>query len=248
MSKFIEGNSCIRAEHLVKRFGKKEVVHDVSFQVEQGEVVGLLGPNGAGKTTSFYMMVGFIKANGGTVHFDNQEISSLSMYKRSHLGISYLPQDSSIFRKLTVEQNIMALLEPRKDITKKEKHQIMEDLIADFGLERIRNQYGDTLSGGERRRTEIARSLTTNPKFLFLDEPFAGLDPIVVNDIKKMIEVLRERNLGILITDHNIRDTLAITSRAYIINQGHTLIGGTLDDILASEEARMIYLGEDFSM
>ncbi len=172
----------------------------------------------------------------------------MSMYKRSHLGISYLPQESSIFRKLTVEQNIYSLLEPRRDINKKQKLQIMEELIEDFSLQRVRKQYGDTLSGGERRRTEIARSLTTNPKFLLLDEPFAGLDPIVVSDIKQMIEILVKRNIGILITDHNIRDTLQITDRAYIINQGHILVEGNLDEILQSDVARTIYLGEDFSM
>ncbi len=248
MTDALEGNSCIRAEHLQKKFGRKQVVYDVSFEVKQGEVVGLLGPNGAGKTTAFYMVVGFLKLTGGSLYLDSKNISKMSMYKRSHLGISYLPQESSIFRKLTVEQNIYSLLEPRKDITKKQKKEIMEELIEDFSLQRVRKQFGDTLSGGERRRTEIARSLTTNPKFLLLDEPFAGLDPIVVSDIKQMISILVKRNIGILITDHNIRDTLQITDRAYIINQGHILVHGSLDEILASDVARQIYLGEDFSM
>ena len=213
-----------------------------------GEVLGLLGPNGSGKTTTFYMIVGFYKPTAGEVFMNDQCITSLPMYKRALLGISYLPQEPSVFRKLTVEENIWAILETRKDLTKSEKKKRLEELIEEFAIGRIRKQQAYTLSGGERRRTEIARSLAIEPKFLLLDEPFAGIDPIAVADIKGIIKLLAKRGIGVLITDHNVRDTLEITDRAIIISTGQIVVQGNRDQILESSEARKIYLGEDFSM
>ncbi len=240
--------SVLKVEGLNKFFRKKHAVRDISFSMEQGEVVGLLGPNGAGKTTSFYMIVGFYKPNAGDIYLDGIKITSLPMYKRAHAGISYLPQEASVFRKLTVEQNIYAILETRKDLTKAQKKEKLEFLIDEFGIGGQRKQQAYTLSGGERRRTEIARALAIEPKFLLLDEPFAGIDPIAVHDIKTIIRALAEQGIGILITDHNVRDTLEITDRAYIIGKGEIVEQGSREHILNSEIARKIYLGEEFRM
>ena len=244
----IKENHTLRVSSLFKQFGHKKVVRGVEFSMQIGEVLGLLGPNGAGKTTTFYMVVGFYKPTAGDVFLDDKCITNLPMYKRARLGISYLPQEPSVFRKFTVEENIWSILETRKDLTKQEKKERLESLIDEFAIERIRKQKAYTLSGGERRRTEIARSLAMEPKFLLLDEPFAGIDPIAVADIKSMIRLLAKRGIGILITDHNVRDTLEITDRAIIINQGTIMTQGTKQEILSSDVAREIYLGKDFSM
>ena len=238
----------LTVKDLHKSFGRKNVVKGVDFSMQTGEVLGLLGPNGAGKTTTFYMIVGFYKPTAGDIFLNNQQITKLPMYKRARLGISYLPQEPSVFKKLTVEENIWSILETRKDLSFKEKKQQLEELIEEFSIGRIRKQYAYTLSGGERRRTEIARSLAIEPKFLLLDEPFAGIDPIAVADIKGMIALLAKRGIGILITDHNVRDTLEITDRAIIVNQGTIMTQGTKQEILSSDVAREIYLGKDFSM
>ena len=244
----IQNSHTLRVSSLFKQFGHKKVVRGVEFSMQIGEVLGLLGPNGAGKTTTFYMVVGFYKPTAGDVFLDDKCITNLPMYKRARLGISYLPQEPSVFRKFTVEANIWSILETRKDLTKQEKKERLESLIDEFAIERIRKQKAYTLSGGERRRTEIARSLAMEPKFLLLDEPFAGIDPIAVADIKSMIRLLAKRGIGILITDHNVRDTLEITDRAIIINQGTIMTQGTKQEILSSDVAREIYLGKDFSM
>ena len=238
----------LTVKDLHKSFGRKNVVKGVDFSMQTGEVLGLLGPNGAGKTTTFYMIVGFYKPTAGDIFLNNQQITKLPMYKRARLGISYLPQEPSVFKKLTVEENIWSILETRKDLSFKEKKQQLEELIEEFSIGRIRKQYAYTLSGGERRRTEIARSLAIEPKFLLLDEPFAGIDPIAVADIKGMIALLAKRGIGILITDHNVRDTLDITDRAIIVSTGQIMIQGSKQEILESEVAREIYLGKDFSM
>ena len=238
----------LTVKDLHKSFGRKNVVKGVDFSMQTGEVLGLLGPNGAGKTTTFYMIVGFYKPTAGDIFLNNQQITKLPMYKRARLGISYLPQEPSVFKKLTVEENIWSILETRKDPSFKEKKQQLEELIEEFSIGRIRKQYAYTLSGGERRRTEIARSLAIEPKFLLLDEPFAGIDPIAVADIKGMIALLAKRGIGILITDHNVRDTLEITDRAIIVSTGQIMIQGSKQEILESEVAREIYLGKDFSM
>ena len=238
----------LTVKDLHKSFGRKNVVKGVDFSMQTGEVLGLLGPNGAGKTTTFYMIVGFYKPTAGDIFLNNQQITKLSMYKRARLGSSYLPREPSVFKKLTVEENIWSILETRKDLSFKEKKQQLEELIEEFSIGRIRKQYAYTLSGGERRRTEIARSLAIEPKFLLLDEPFAGIDPIAVADIKGMIALLAKRGIGILITDHNVRDTLEITDRAIIVSTGQIMIQGSKQEILESEVAREIYLGKDFSM
>jgi len=234
--------------NLHKRFGLKEVVKGVNFSMQNGEVAGLLGPNGAGKTTIFYMIVGFYRPTQGTVTLDGLDITSMPMYRRARHGIAYLPQEASIFRKLTVEQNIWAILESRTDITRDQMKERLESLLEEFGIERIRKQLGFTLSGGERRRTEIARSLATEPKFLLLDEPFAGIDPIAVYEIKQIVRRLADKGIGILITDHNVRDTLEITTEAFIINEGIIVTRGAKDEILSNEMVRKIYLGSEFRM
>lgn len=236
----------LRVENLSKWYGKKHVVKDISFEMSSKDITGLLGPNGAGKTTSFYMIVGFIKASGGRIFLNDNEITNLAMHQRSKLGLAYLPQEASIFRKLTVENNIKLVLETRKNLTKQEKKDKLEKLLNDFGIDRVRKQYGYTLSGGERRRTEIARSLATDPKFLLLDEPFAGIDPKAVYEIKQLIRGLSEQGIGILITDHNVRDALEITTTAHIISEGNILVSGTRDQVIANDMAREIYFGSDF--
>ena len=238
----------LRVDNLVKKFGKKEVVKGVSFSMQSGEILGLLGPNGAGKTTSFYMIVGFYEPTSGKVFLDDTDLTGLPMYKRARLGISYLPQESSIFRKLTVEQNIWAVLETRNDLSLLEKKMKLDSLISDFSIGHIRKQSAYTLSGGERRRTEIARALAADPQFLLLDEPFAGIDPIAVYEIKQIISGLSENGIGVLITDHNVRDTLEITHRACIISDGVIVVEGSREKILDSEIARKIYLGSEFKM
>lgn len=238
----------LKINSLYKQFGKKQVVRGVSFRVHTGEVVGLLGPNGAGKTTSFYMIVGFYRPTQGEVFLNDICITRLPMFKRARLGISYLPQEASVFKKLTVEQNIWAILESRRDISLTQKKQKLEGLIEEFSIGRIRKQPAFTLSGGERRRTEIARSLAIEPKFLLLDEPFAGIDPIAVNDIKQMVHLLARRGIGVLITDHNVRDTLEITDRALIVSSGQIVAQGSKEEILESPIAKEIYLGEEFKM
>lgn len=238
----------LKVSSLYKSFGRKNVIKGIDIQMHTGEILGLLGPNGAGKTTTFYMIVGFIKPTKGEVFMDGTKITHLPMYKRAKLGISYLPQEPSVFKKLTVEENIWAILETRKDLTYHQKKQALENLIEEFSIGRIRKQPAFTLSGGERRRTEIARSLAIEPKFLLLDEPFAGIDPIAIADIKKVINQLAKRDIGLLITDHNVRDTLEITNRAIIINNGVIMMQGTRQAILESPSAREVYLGKDFSM
>jgi len=233
---------------LHKKFGKKEVVKGVTFSMKNGEVAGLLGPNGAGKTTIFYMIVGFYQPTEGIVKMDDINITEKPMYRRARMGIAYLPQEASIFRKLTVEQNIWAILESRADISEEQKEEKLESLLKEFNIGRIRSQYGYTLSGGERRRTEIARALATEPKFLLLDEPFAGIDPIAVFEIKQIIRQLADKGIGILITDHNVRDTLEITNEAFIIADGLIFAKGDKDAILNNEMVRKIYLGSEFRM
>jgi lipopolysaccharide export system ATP-binding protein len=233
---------------LHKNFGRKEVVRGVSFTMRNGEVAGLLGPNGAGKTTVFYMVVGFHRPNRGTVHLDHKNITGQPMFKRSREGIAYLPQEASIFRKLSVEQNIWAIMETRRDIPLAEKKRRTKELMEEFGIARLRRQLGYTLSGGERRRTEIARALACDPKFLLLDEPFAGIDPIAVFEIKNIIRRLADQGIGVLITDHNVRDTLEITTHAFIINEGRIVAQGDRDAILNDEMARRVYLGSEFRM
>ena len=237
----------LKAAQLVKKYGKRTVVKGVSIEVNQGEIVGLLGPNGAGKTTTFYMVVGFIKPNGGTVFLDNQDITALPMYKRAQQGIGYLPQEPSVFRKLSVEDNIKAVLEMTK-LSTAEQAERLELLIEEFSLEKVRKSNGDTLSGGERRRTEIARALATNPSFILLDEPFAGIDPIAVEDIQSIVEKLRTKNIGILITDHNVQETLSITDRAYLMFEGNILKAGTAEELAADEMVRKVYLGKNFEL
>jgi len=243
-----DGEATLRVEGLKKTFGKKIAVRDVSFSMQEGEIVGLLGPNGAGKTTCFYMIVGFIRVTDGKIFKNKKEITHLPMYKRAREGISYLPQEASVFRKLTVEQNINAVLQTRKDLKKSDRKEYLEQLLDELGIQAIRKQKAFTLSGGERRRTEIARSLAIEPKFLLLDEPFAGIDPITVDEIKKIVRSLSKKRIGILVTDHNVRDTLEITDRAYIINNGEILVSGTHDELLSNETARKIYLGQEFRM
>ena len=235
----------LRAENIKKKYGSRMVVKGVSFDVKQGEIVGLLGPNGAGKTTSFYMIVGLVRPNEGTVYLDDRDITSLPMYKRAQLGIGYLPQEASVFRKLTVEDNILAVLE-MIGASKAEQHEKLESLLDEFGLQHVRKNRGDLLSGGERRRTEIARCLAVNPNFILLDEPFAGVDPIAVEDIQQIVAKLKQKNIGILITDHNVHETLRITDRAYLLFEGDILKAGTAEELAADEQVRRVYLGQNF--
>ncbi len=237
----------LRAENLLKNYGKRTVVKDVDFDVKQGEIVGLLGPNGAGKTTSFYMVVGFIKPTDGKVYLNDKEITDLPMYKRAQKGIGYLPQEPSVFRKLSVEDNIRAVLE-MTDLKKAEQQEKLESLIDEFHLHKVRKSHGDTLSGGERRRTEIARALASDPKFILLDEPFAGIDPIAVEDIQYIVAKLKTKNIGILITDHNVQETLSITDRAYLMFEGAILRAGTAEELAADEMVRKVYLGKNFEL
>lgn len=237
----------IRAEKLVKSYKNRKVVNEISIDVSQGEIVGLLGPNGAGKTTTFYQVVGLIKPDSGRVFLNDQEITKMPMYKRAQLGVGYLPQEASIFRKMTVEQNIAAVLEITK-LTKKEQKEKLESLLNEFRLTHVRKNMGDVLSGGERRRTEIARALAVDPKFILLDEPFAGIDPIAVEDIQSIVVKLKHKNIGVLITDHNVQETLSITDRAYLLIQGEILRSGTAEELAADEQVRRLYLGRNFEL
>jgi len=237
----------LRSENLVKKYKSRTVANQVSVQVAQGEIVGLLGPNGAGKTTSFYMIVGMVKPNSGRIFLDNLDITREPMYRRAQLGIGYLPQEASVFRKLSIEDNLYAILEMTK-LTKKEQHLKAESLLDEFALHHVRKNLGDQLSGGERRRTEIARALATDPKFILLDEPFAGVDPIAVEDIQQVVRKLKEKNIGILITDHNVHETLSITDRAYLLYSGSVIKSGTAEDLANDEQVRKVYLGENFEL
>jgi lipopolysaccharide export system ATP-binding protein len=235
----------LRSEHLVKQYRQKKVVDDVSVEVQQGEIVGLLGPNGAGKTTSFYMFVGLVKPDTGSIFLDQINITRLPMYKRAQLGVGYLPQEASVFRELSVENNVRAVLE-MTGLSKVKQEEKLEELLQEFGLNRVRQNKGKVLSGGERRRTEIARALATDPKFILLDEPFAGVDPIAVEDIQSIVAKLKERNIGILITDHNVQETLSITDRAYLLFEGKLLKQGTAEELAADPLVRKVYLGRNF--
>ncbi|HNS12034.1 MAG TPA: LPS export ABC transporter ATP-binding protein [Bacteroidia bacterium] len=237
----------LRSDNLVKRYKQRTVVDQVSISVQQGEIVGLLGPNGAGKTTSFYMIVGLIKPNEGKIYLDNKDITNVPMYKRAQLGIGYLAQEASVFRKLSVEDNIKAVLE-MTILSKNQQHEKLESLLDEFGLQRIRKSRGDLLSGGERRRTEIARALAVDPKFILLDEPFAGVDPIAVEDIQGIVAQLKQRNIGVLITDHNVHETLTITDRAYLLFEGRILKAGTAEELAQDEQVRKVYLGQNFEL
>lgn len=240
-------NASFHARELKKTYNGREVVKNVNIDVEQGEVVGLLGPNGAGKTTSFYMMVGLVKADKGHINLLNENVTDQPLHVRAKKGIGYLPQEASVFRELTVEENIFSVLEVR-DLSDKERQNALDDLIRDFSLDHIRKSKGRELSGGERRRVEIARALALNPKFVLLDEPFAGVDPLAVIEIQSIIKRLKQKNIGVLITDHNVRETLGIVDRAYIMNRGELLVSGTPDEIINNETARKFYLGEEFKM
>ncbi|MEP2670658.1 MAG: LPS export ABC transporter ATP-binding protein [Cyclobacteriaceae bacterium] len=237
----------LKAQHLVKKYKKRTVVNDVSVQVEQGEIVGLLGPNGAGKTTSFYMIVGLIKPNGGNIFLDEEDITELPMYQRAKLGIGYLAQEASVFRKLTVEENLMAPLEMR-DMSKKDRKEKVESLLEEFSLTHVRKNLGMVLSGGERRRTEIARALAVDPNFVLLDEPFAGVDPIAVEEIQAIVSKLKKKNIGILITDHNVDETLSITDRAYLMVEGKLFRAGSAEELANDPMVRKVYLGQNFQL
>ncbi|HGJ5855801.1 LPS export ABC transporter ATP-binding protein [Arsenophonus nasoniae] len=238
----------LTAKHLAKTYKNRKVVEDVSLEVSSGEIVGLLGPNGAGKTTTFYMVVGIVPRDTGKIAIDDEDISLLPLHERARRRIGYLPQEASIFRRLNVYDNLMAVLEIRKDLTSEEKQQRAEELMEEFSITHLRNNLGQSLSGGERRRVEIARALAANPKFILLDEPFAGVDPISVLDIKKIIQHLRDYGLGVLITDHNVRETLDVCERAYIVSQGHLIAHGTPKAILENEQVKRVYLGEGFRL
>jgi len=237
----------LRAENIVKKYRKRTVVKGVTFEVNQGEIVGLLGPNGAGKTTSFYMIVGLIKPLSGRIFIDDEEITNLPVYKRAQKGIGYLAQEASVFRQMSVEDNILSVLEMTK-MPKADQHQKVESLLTEFGLQHIRKSNGYQLSGGERRRTEIARALAIDPKFILLDEPFAGVDPIAVEDIQHIIKTLRDKNIGVLITDHNVHETLTITDRSYLLYEGSIMKAGTAEELASDEEVRRVYLGQNFEL
>lgn len=244
----VEPVARLSMQNLGKRYGKRWVVKDVSFSVEQGQVVGLLGPNGAGKTTSFYMVVGLVNMDKGRVTLGNMDLSKYAMHERARAGIGYLPQEASIFRKLSIEDNILAILQTRKDLNGNQQRQELEKLISDFHLEHVRKSLGMSVSGGERRRCEIARALAADPKFILLDEPFAGVDPISVGDIKDVILALKRRGIGVLITDHNVRETLAICEKAYIVSEGAIIAEGTSEEVLENELVKSVYLGKDFQV
>ena len=237
----------LRSENLIKKYKNRTVANNVSVQVKQGEIVGLLGPNGAGKTTSFYMIVGMVKPNAGKIFLDDRDITNEPMYKRAQLGVGYLPQEASVFRKLSIEDNLRAVLEMTK-LTKKEQELKVESLLDEFALHHVRKNLGDQLSGGERRRTEIARALATDPKFILLDEPFAGVDPIAVEDIQSVIRKLKDKNIGILITDHNVHETLNITDRTYLLYAGEVIKSGSAEDLANDEMVRRVYLGSNFEL
>lgn len=238
----------LSAKHLAKSYNGRKVVTDVSLEVKSGEIVGLLGPNGAGKTTSFYMIVGLVARDEGSIYIDDVDISIQPMHNRSRMGIGYLPQEASIFRRLSVYDNLMAVLQTRKELSKEERQDKADDLLDEFNIRHIRNSMGMALSGGERRRVEIARALAANPLFILLDEPFAGVDPISVIDIKKIIVHLRDRGLGVLITDHNVRETLSVCEHAYIVSQGHLIAHGTPEQVLNDEHVKRVYLGDQFRL
>jgi lipopolysaccharide export system ATP-binding protein len=253
MSTAVASDSRLQARHLKKAYGSRKVVHDVSVQVDKGEVVGLLGPNGAGKTTSFYMIVGLVRADGGQILIDGEDVTRMPIHKRSRLGLSYLPQEASIFRKLSVADNVRAILELQTDaqgraLSGDEVEKRLGELLADLRVEHLRDSPSVALSGGERRRVEIARALATDPRFILLDEPFAGIDPIAVIEIQRIIAFLKQRGIGVLITDHNVRETLGICDHAYIISEGRVLAQGTPDEIVANADVRRVYLGEHFRM
>lgn len=238
----------LSAQNLAKNFKGRDVVKDVSIEVSQSQIVGLLGPNGAGKTTCFYMIVGLIQADSGRVLLDQKDVTQLPIHDRARHGLSYLPQESSIFRNLTVEENVLAILQARQELTREQTEEKLEQLLEEFSIEHIRHSKGMSLSGGERRRTEIARTLATDPKFILLDEPFAGVDPISVSDIKIIINQLKDRGIGILLTDHNVRETLDICEKAYIVSEGHVIADGDADAILSNEKVRSVYLGSQFKI
>jgi lipopolysaccharide export system ATP-binding protein len=240
--------SQLRVDNLAKRYKSRAVVKDLSLEIRSGEVVGLLGPNGAGKTTAFYMIVGLVKCDAGHIWLDDQEITDLPMHRRAQQGLGYLPQEPSVFRKLSVEDNIRAVLELRSDLTDAQRDQALDGLLDELHIGHIRNGLGQSLSGGERRRVEIARALATEPRFILLDEPFAGVDPISVIDIQRIVKHLSDRGIGVLITDHNVRETLGICNRAYIVSAGTTIASGSADEILANREVREVYLGQDFKL
>jgi lipopolysaccharide export system ATP-binding protein len=240
--------STLSAQNLVKRYRRREVVRGVSIGVDRGEVVGLLGPNGAGKTTAFYMIVGLVPADGGRIELNGEDVTRLPVHVRARRGLGYLPQEASVFRKLTVEENILAILETRAEMTRADRAKRLEELLDELHIGHIREGVGISLSGGERRRVEIARALAADPAFMLLDEPFAGVDPISVIDIQRIIDHLKKRNIGVLVTDHNVRETLGICSRAYIINAGQVIAEGTPESILANREVRQVYLGENFRL
>jgi lipopolysaccharide export system ATP-binding protein len=253
MSTAVASDSRLQARHLKKAYGSRKVVHDVSVQVDKGEVVGLLGPNGAGKTTSFYMIVGLVRADGGQILIDGEDVTRMPIHKRSRMGLSYLPQEASIFRKLSVADNVRAILELQTDaqgraLSSAEVEKRLSELLADLRVDHLRDSPSLALSGGERRRVEIARALATDPRFILLDEPFAGIDPIAVIEIQRIIAFLKQRGIGVLITDHNVRETLGICDHAYIISEGRVLAQGTPDEIVANADVRRVYLGEHFRM
>lgn len=238
----------LRAEHLAKRYKSRPVVNDLSLRIGSGEVVGILGPNGAGKTTAFYMLVGLVPSDAGRIFIDDRDVSGLPIHARAKLGLGYLPQEASVFRKLTVTDNILGVLELRKELSKTQREQQLEQLLEELHIAHIRNNLGQSLSGGERRRVEIARALAAEPRFILLDEPFAGVDPISVLDIQRIIKHLSARNIGVLITDHNVRETLGICQRAYIVSAGTLIASGTAEEILANQQVREVYLGQDFRL